>query len=150
MRNKKKTNRKHQHGSRWLAGSLITALIAVSAVVFVLSAGRPAAASEPRIPAGVSLTSWSENGHGGQYLLHILYGNAPAAGVSVSGTVLSDTNCRPDAQGFSHCHNGVQLANGARITVINTHQMWRHRCLRRGDAVSLTRVNASWVVAKLK
>lgn len=149
MKDKEKTNRKHRGRSHWLAGLLITALIAVSAVAFVLSAKKPAAASEPRIPAGVSLASWRDNGHGGQYVLQLLEGKAPEAGKEVAGVVLSDTNCQPDTQGFSHCNNGIRLANGARITVINTHQMWRYQCLHPGEAVSVTRVNASWIVAKL-
>ena len=59
---------------------------------------------QPTIPPGVSLTSWFENGKGGQYVLQIAEGNAPPAGVRVTGMVTTDTDCDPDAQGLNHCH----------------------------------------------
>jgi hypothetical protein len=149
MRNDRKINRSHGRRGHRLLGTLVIGGIAVLAVAFLLSRGGQAAAGEPTIPRGASLTSWSENGQGGRYLLQIVDGNAPATGARVSGIVLSDTACEPDARGFSHCHNAIQLASGTRLSVIDTHRMSRYRCLRSGDAVSLTRINASWVVAKL-
>ena len=150
MKTKQKINCKQLLGGSWVGGVLIAALTAASVVAFIFSSGRRAATSEPTIPRSTSLTSWSENGHGGQYLLQVLEGNAPPAGAKVSGVVAGNTTCQPDDQGFSHCPYVVKLVNGTRITVIITHQMSRYRCLRSGDAVSLTRVNASWLVAMLR
>lgn len=150
MKTNPKTNRRPQHKGRRLLGTAAAIGGAVLVAFFLLANGGRAAASEPAIPHGVSLTSWAENGHGGQYVLQMLKGNAPPAGVRVSGTVLSDTSCKPDDQGFNHCHNVIKLTDGSQITVINTHVMRRYRCLAHGDKVTLTRINASRVMAKLQ
>ena len=102
---------------------------------------------EPTIPAGVSLTSWFENGKGGQYVLQIAEGNAPPAGVRVTGTVTTDTDCDPDAQGLNHCHDDIDLGNGRSIAVIHNHAMHRYPCLAPGQQLSIMRLNANWVVA---
>ncbi len=68
-------------------------------------------------------------------------------GAKLSGTVTSDTTCDPDAQGLSHCHNVIALDNGARITVLHTHAMMQHPCLKPGERVTLTGFAQHWVTA---
>jgi hypothetical protein len=133
---------------RWLLGTLkLTTLGGITAVAFLFLYGHEPARAEPMIPSGFNLSSWYENGHGGEYLLQITEGEVPPVGLRVSGVVTSDTDCDPDAQGLSHCHTGMSLANGSTITVIETHMMSRYRCLQPGETVSVTRFNDSWVVA---
>lgn len=133
---------------RWLLGTLaLTTLGGIAAVAFLFFYGQEPASADPTIPSGSDLPSWSENGRDGEYLLQIVEGKAPPVGVRLSGVVTSDTDCDPDAQGLSHCHNGIGLANGSNITVVDNHMMSRRRCLQPGEAVSLTRFNDSWVVA---
>jgi hypothetical protein len=133
---------------RWLVGVVaIAALGGIAAVAFSLLSGQETANAQPAIPAGVNLASWYENGSGGEYLLQLAEGEAPPVGVRMSGVVLSDTDCEPDAQGLSHCHNGIALANGSTIIVTDTHLMSRYRCLRPGETVDVTTFNGSWVVA---
>jgi len=141
MQKNRKMHERSHHKIR-LVLELLPALSMVGLVVFFVF-------FEPTIPRGASLTSWSENGRDGRYVLNILDGDAPPAGVQVSGVVLSDTNCTPDLRGFNHCHNGIQLADGVDIVVINTHRMKIYRCLRPGDKLLLSRINGSWVLATL-
>jgi len=123
--------------------------------VLVLSAGALASyngyagAEEPPIPPGAPIASWYVNGQGGRYLLQVAEGRAPAAGERIVGAVTSDTNCEADAQGLSHCNNAIELENGGRITVIDTHQMMRNRCLSPGDRISMTGISGSWVMGTL-
>lgn len=120
-------------------GGLVTA--------FVLSYGQQAASAEPTIPPGVSLTSWFDNGKGGEHVLQIAQGNAPPVGVRLVGTVTTDTDCDPDAQGLNHCHNVIDLGNGRSVEVIHNHSMHRFECLAPGQRLSITRLNANWLVA---
>jgi hypothetical protein len=113
----------------------------------VLYYGQQAANAEPSIPSGVSLTTWLDNGKGGQHVLQIAQGDAPPVGVRVIGTVKTDTDCDPDAQGINHCHNVIALENGRSIEVIHNHVMHRYPCLSPGQRLSITRLNANWVVA---
>ena len=80
-------------------------------------------------------------------MLQIAEGDAPPAGVRVTGTVTTDADCDPDAQGLNHCHNDIDLGNGRSIAVINNHTMHRYPCLAPGQRLSITRLNANWVVA---
>lgn len=130
----------------WLLGALVVGVLG-GAAAYYQSGGTDA--SELMIPAGVALTSWYDNGTGGRYLLQVAEGRAPAAGEHITGIVRTDTTCTPDAQGLSHCHNAIDLANGTRITVIDNHQMSRHPCLQPGAQINLTGVNASWIVGKV-
>lgn len=129
--------------TQWLLGALVVTASAVA------SAEGRATVDEPPIPAGVALASWHDNGQGGRYVLQLEQGGPLRAGWRVAGVVTSDTDCRPDAQGLSHCRNAIELSNGDRIVVVDTHQMMRNRCLTPGDRVSLSAVDASWVVAVL-
>lgn len=108
-----------------------------------------AATQQPQIPAGVALKSWHENGSDGRYLLQVIEGTAPKAGKPIVGKVVSDSNCEADAEGLSHCHNAIELANGSKISVIDTHDMHRNRCMQPGEQISLTTVGKSWVMGQV-
>jgi len=108
-----------------------------------------AAADQPPIPRGVAMQSWQDNGRDGRYLLQLAQGKALKAGKSVIGTVTSDTDCEIDAEGLSHCHNNIKLADGSEITVIDTHNMHRNRCLGAGDRLSLTGMSGPWIMGTL-
>jgi len=129
--------------SRLLLG--IVVLSAASVYSYEAQAGT----DQPPIPRGVAMKSWQENGRDGRYLLQVLHGRALKAGKRVTGTVKSDTDCDIDAEGLSHCHNIIELANGTRITVIDTHNMHRYRCLGEGDRLSLTGIGKSWIMGTL-
>ncbi len=105
-----------------------------------------AGAQEPAIPPGAGIQSWYENGTGGRYVAPIIVGTTQslAPGGQV-GTVLTDTNCTPDAQGLSHCHNSIKFGDGSRITIMDNHQMSRHRCLRPGEQVRVSLFKGRWV-----
>lgn len=120
--------------------------------VFVLSTAAlysyeaQAASPQPPIPRGVAMKSWQENGRNGQYLLQVVQGRAPKAGKRVTAIVTSDTNCDADAEGLSHCQNIVELTDGSRITVIDTHNMHVNRCMSPGEQITLTGIDKSWVM----
>ncbi|MBE0618993.1 MAG: hypothetical protein IH605_00195 [Burkholderiales bacterium] len=122
---------------------------------FVLSAAAlytykvQAASPQPPIPRGVAMKSWQENGRDGRYLLQVIKGNAPKTGKPVIGIVTTDTDCDADADGLSHCHNTIKLANGSEITVIDSHNMHINRCLGAGDRLSLTGIDKTWVMGTL-
>ena len=134
---------KHCFLRRWLPGML--ALVAASVYSYQVQA----ATGQPPIPRGVAMKSWHDNGRDGRYLLQLAQGSALKAGKPVSGTVTGDANCDADAEGLSHCHNTIKLANGSQITVINTHEMHRYRCLGAGDQISLTAMGGSWIMGAL-
>ncbi|MBI4291123.1 MAG: hypothetical protein HY661_06570 [Betaproteobacteria bacterium] len=126
--------------SRWLLGAIV-----LSAASPFFSEAR-AGTGEPPIPRGVAMASWQDNGRGGQYLLKVVQGRALAKRKSATGTVKSDSNCDIDAQGLSHCNNTIELADGSRITVIDTHNMHRNRCLQPGERISLTGIGGAWIM----
>ena len=139
---------KPHRGILWLLGGLVLGVLATSAAFMQFYKGQPDT-GEPRIPSGVAMTSWNDNGHGGRYLLQVAQGRALAQGERVAGSVASDTNCDPDAQGLSHCHNAIELANGDRITVIDTHKMNVNRCLKPGERIALTGIGGPWIMGTL-
>ena len=53
------------------------------------------------------------------------------------GTVLSDENCEPDAQGVSHCTNRLRMDGGMEMTVMHPHRMADVPCLATGERVSV-------------
>lgn len=119
----------------------------VAAAAALLALG--ACAKEPTIPPGAGIQSWYENGTGGRYVAPVITGSpSELGGGARSGTVLSDTDCTPDAQGLSHCHNGVAFDGGGEITIMDSHQMSRHRCLRPGERVRVHRLTGRWVVVE--
>lgn len=147
MKTKRSLKRPPRRKIGKLSATLTIAALGGLVAIGMLYYGQQPASAEPTIPAGAALTSWFNNGQGGQRLLQIYRGSAPPAGVRIAGTVLTDTDCAPDAQGLSHCHNRIDLANGQEIEIINTHIMSRHPCLSPGQAVWVRRFNAHWVVA---
>lgn len=123
------------------------ALLLVSFSLLPLSVS--AAPDEPTIPASAQIQNWYANCHGGRYLLQLLPCQLPVTATNLRGVVLSDSNCQPDANGLSHCHNQVALSNGRRITVVNTHFMRINRCLAAGEQLSLRSLGANWAVGQL-
>ena len=111
-------------------------------------AAESAVPTEPAIPRGALIASWFQNGADGVTVLQLVSGRGPAPGATVAGTVTSDTTCTPDGEGLSHCHNDIDLDNGARITVVHHHAMLQHPCLTPGERVTLRGVTASWIVAR--
>jgi hypothetical protein len=107
------------------------------------------AGGQPPIPAGLGMKSWQDNGAEGRYLLQVIKGQLPKTVKPITGTVTSDTDCDADAQGLSHCHNTLKLADGTELTVIDTHNMHRNRCLGSGDQLALTGLGKPWIVGTL-
>lgn len=106
-------------------------------------------ASEPALPRGSGISSWHENGSQGRYVVELLAGTLPAAAAGgLHGTVMTDADCAPDAQGLNHCHNVIVLDDAARVTVINHHQMSRHHCLRPGESVRMTPLVGHWATVQ--
>ena len=122
---------------------------------FVLSAAAAftynaqAANAQLSIPRGVPMKSWQENGRDGRYLLQVIGGSLPRNAKTLVGTVVSDTDCDPDAQGLSHCHNEILLPGGKKLTVIDSHNMHNYRCLGGGDRIELSRLGNTWGVGNL-
>ncbi|MBK5264730.1 MAG: hypothetical protein JJE34_05775 [Alphaproteobacteria bacterium] len=130
-----------------LLGALTIFILGSIAAYLVLPNGQQSANAEPAIPPGVSLTSWFDNGKGGEHVMQIASGDAPPVGVRFVGTVKTDTDCDPDAQGLNHCHNVIDLGNGRSIEVIHNHMMHRYPCLSPGQRLSITRLNTNWLIA---
>ena len=142
-----KSSHKGQCRRRWLIGaSVLSAIGALAIGLFVVYGGDTS--SQSALLKSASLASWSENGRDGRHLLQIADGSVLPAGAAIVGVVVSDTLCQPDAQGFSHCHNGIELADGKRMTVIDTHLMSRYPCLEPGQRLSLSRIDRDWIVAR--
>ena len=135
---------------RGLGAAFVIGLLAVTMFAFVRAeADTPPAASEPAIPRGAPIASWRDNGRDGTHLLRIIAGKPIPRGATLRGVVTSDTSCEPDASGFSHCHNNLDLADGTHVVVVDTHQMSRYPCLTRGEDVQVTGFDGQWVVLKL-
>lgn len=131
----------------YTAGRLLLGGLMLSATV-LYSYNAQATGSQP-IPRGVPMKSWQENGRDGRYVLQLIEGQFPKNGKRVVGTVVSDTDCDPDPDGLSHCHNEIQLPGGKKITVIDSHNMHKYRCLAGGDRIELGRMGDAWVVGNL-
>lgn len=122
----------------------LLAITATSLLVTVVACS--ANAQEPAVPSGAGIQSWYENGTGGHYIAPVIAGSAQSlASGSRIGLVLTDTNCTPDARGLSHCHNSIEFSDGSRITIMDNHQMSRHRCLRPGERVRVKLFKGQWV-----
>ena len=117
-----------------------------AAALTILAVGCGTGAREPGIPHHAGIQSWYDNGAGGHYVAPVIAGSVQSlASGSRIGTVLTDTDCTPDAQGLSHCHNGIGFDDGSRITIQDNHQMSRHRCLRPGERVRVSLLEGQWV-----
>ncbi len=105
--------------------------------------------AEPAIPQAAGINSWYENGSGGRYVVSIMEGQLPATNRhAMAATVLTDSDCAPDAQGLNHCHNIIQFNDGTRISVIDNHQMSRHRCLKPGEQVKVSAMGPDWATVQ--
>ncbi len=124
-------------------------LLCVVALAAVYAGGVQAQGGQLPIPAGASIKSWQDNGAAGRYVLQVIKGQLPKNVKPITGTVTSDTDCDADAQGLSHCHNTVKLADGTELTVIDSHNMHRNRCLGTGDQLALTGLGKPWIVGTL-
>ncbi len=100
----------------------------------------------PDLPGG--LVSWQANGAGGRYVAPVLEGEAPV--LPTLGVVRTDTDCAADAEGLSHCHNQIELAGGAWITIQDNHNMMVNPCLGPGERVSVEPLSAGWVVIRTR
>lgn len=89
------------------------------------------------------LASWQHNGEDGRYYAPIIDGATP--GQATIGTVRTDTDCTPDAEGLSHCHNVIELLSGDTITIQDNHNMMVNRCLSPGEEVTVTPIHQGWV-----
>lgn len=119
--------------------------IAAAALLISISACG-ASAQDSSIPRGAGIQSWFENGTGGHYVAPVIDGSVQLlASGSRFGTVLTDTNCTPDPQGLSHCHNSIGFDDGSQITVVDNHQMSSHRCLRPGERVRVSLLEGRWI-----
>lgn len=85
----------------------------------IVSDVQPAAASTPSGPLHASLVR-GETG--------------PTPTVA---TVLSDEDCAPDAQGYSHCLNRLEMPGGGVVAVRHIHRMTEVPCLAPGERVNL-------------
>jgi hypothetical protein len=61
--------------------------------------------------------------------------SGPMPHETVQATVMTDENCDPDAQGYSHCRNDVRLADGSVLHLRHTHRMGMVECLIPGEHV---------------
>ena len=136
---------------RWIvpAGSIGIVTLAVAAVLLWPSAvtksdGGRANAAAGGVPAFITdLASWQHNGENGRYYAPVIDGATPAR--ATLGTVRTDTDCTPDAQGLSHCHNVIELLSGGTITVQDNHDMTVNRCLSPGEEITVTPIAPGWV-----
>ena len=91
--------------------------------------------------------NWHDNGQNGVHLVELAQGTLAS---SMVGTVLTDTDCAPDATGLSHCHDVIRLKNHTLITVINPHDMKYVACLAAGQVVKVSPKANQWVVLENK
>lgn len=126
-------------------GRFLTTVVAVGFLFVGLSSA--AWAWEPKLPNGVrGPSSWYLNGKDGRYFVPIIQGNLSRPTI---GIVKTDSNCRPDDQGLSHCHNQIELLSGRTITVQNTHKMSKFRCLSPGERVTVRPDgSSSWAIVQ--
>lgn len=82
----------------------------------VYTAGEPAPSTNPR-----------------QMRARLVKGKLPSR--QVTGTVLTDENCEPDATGLSRCRNELELPNGRKLTVRHPHRMHDVPCMTPGETV---------------
>lgn len=139
----------HQKPARQRLRRRLMGILAIAAVggIAVAAFFQQSASAESAIPPGANFTSWADNGVGGQNVLKLVSGALPADAATTSGVVETDTNCEADAAGLSHCHNVIALANGGRIDTVHTHAMMTYPCLVPGDKVTVSKLDADWIVA---
>lgn len=70
--------------------------------------------------------------------LHGRLERGPMPHAPMHGTVLTDSECAPDAHGVSRCRNEVRLADGSTIVVRHPHDMAQVPCLSPGEPVRVS------------
>ncbi len=143
----------------WVSAAVGAAALAIAAGLAVFSGSEPPAA-HPQAPAPPSRTvvvsfgaetlpselqaracgprSGCANGQASLSLVSFVGGDRPPA--TGTATVLTDTNCEPDAYGISHCLNALRLQGGGSLVVRHAHDMHAFPCLTPGDKVRLLTV----------
>lgn len=94
------------------------------------------APGEPRtlVIAGMSEALPGTSNEAGLLMANLRVGQIPEG--ATTATVLTDTNCQPDADGISHCLNDLQIGNVV-VTVQHHHAMASVPCLSPGETVTL-------------
>ncbi|MGP4108694.1 hypothetical protein [Virgibacillus sp. L01] len=131
-----------------LIGIGLTVVIALTLVLFVTLPSENNTAgnslTQEEVESGLNL---QENGESGTYTVNLISGNF---GQESKGKVLNDTDCTPDEEGISRCHNDIELVDSnKKITIVNPHNMKNNRCLRPGETVHLSRNQDGKVTVKL-
>lgn len=146
-----------------IIGVGITFVLGLVAVFLVFNSGNPANTVQKPVPQetqqknnmnDVGLTQeemeqrldLQKNGVNGIYVVNLLSGSFEG---EVKGKVLSDSNCTPDEEGISRCHNEIELDNQQKITVVTPHNMTKNRCLRPGEPVGLSKNKEGKVIVKV-
>jgi hypothetical protein len=75
----------------------------------------------------------------GVLLTNLVAGTLPDG--ATRATVLTDSNCAPDANGISHCLNDLDIG-GTHVTVQHHHDMSKVPCLGPGEKVNVVDVQA--------
>ncbi len=94
------------------------------------------APGEPRtvVVGGMTDSLPGTSNEAGYLMTNLRAGTIPEG--ATTATVLTDTNCEPDADGVSHCLNDLQIGNVV-VTVQHHHQMHSVPCLSPGETVTL-------------
>ncbi|HMQ33919.1 MAG TPA: hypothetical protein PKD53_24520 [Chloroflexaceae bacterium] len=94
------------------------------------------APGEPRtvVVGGMSDSLPGTSNEAGYLMTNLRAGTIPEG--ATTATVLTDTNCEPDADGVSHCLNDLQIGNVV-VTVQHHHQMHSVPCLSPDEIVTL-------------
>lgn len=135
-----KHNRRHRSrpALTWMLGALAVAVVIVGLILLVRpQAHQAASAKASGAPAGlrvVQLTTAPDAVSNGEQIVAVLVGGAMPHG-TVKATVLTDENCAPDAQGYSHCRNDLRLADGSVLHLRHNHRMATTTCLSPGEEV---------------
>jgi hypothetical protein len=136
---------------RYLPLGLIAVALAAGAVPLLLGdtadpvprTAAPLAADPAHTPPAatrvvlVSRTMPAPSAPGGVLHAALVGGRMPAR--PMSGVVLTDTECVPDAAGISHCRNEIELENGRTLTLRHPHDMSVVPCLSPGEPVRVRR-----------
>mgnify|MGYP001014328007 CR=1 FL=1 len=136
--------------SRWLRVALVgtLAVLVVAAIRFAngieSGGGRESADAPPAAGAHsqstttrtllVSRRAMPEPSRPGAALNALRVAGVMPSGPDV-GTVLTDEQCEPDAEGVSHCLNRLRLTDGRTLTVRHPHRMSEVPCMVPGETV---------------
>lgn len=127
-----------------------SAIAALGLAAALFAAPAAYSAEQPEIPAGEAISTWVENGENGRYLLQLREGGVPAGETAITGTILSDTDCAPDADGINHCKNEIRLEDGSVLKGVNNHRMSVNRCLKPGETVKVSPLADGWAVVVIE